>query len=233
MFALLFGLDQGANVSWRSPITITPLCATLPLLIAFLWVEARFASAPFTPGHIIFDRALVACYATNFFGYAGFTALIFYLPMFFQVVINMTPAQAGAGLIPAAISAVVGTLLGGIILKRIGRFYWLALVASSVGALAAIPIAVAPSLHKGALVTIYVASIASFVPQGITVTSSLIAISKFRDLLINNTADRILSIKRLSRRSSCSNRMLLPVPISRCSCWGFYSRFGHSRGPSH
>ncbi|KAL8823497.1 MAG: hypothetical protein Q9191_005802 [Dirinaria sp. TL-2023a] len=144
--------------------------------IAFLWVEARFASAPFTPGHIIFDKALVACYAQGFFGYAGFTALIFYLPTFFQVVIGMTPAGAGAGLIPAAISAVVGTLLGGIILKRIGKFYWLAVVAATAAALTAVPIAVAPSMRHGSVVTIYVASVASFVPQGITVTASLIAI---------------------------------------------------------
>lgn len=176
VFGLLFGLDRGANVSWRSPITLISLCVTVPLIIAFLWVEARFASSPFTPGHIIFDKALVACYAQSFFGYAGFTALIFYLPTFFQVVIGMTPAGAGAGLIPAAISAVVGTLLGGIILKRIGRFYWLAVVAATVGALAAVPIAVAPSMRHGSIITIYVASVASFVPQGITVTASLIAI---------------------------------------------------------
>ncbi|KAL9597692.1 MAG: hypothetical protein Q9179_004178 [Wetmoreana sp. 5 TL-2023] len=176
VFGLLFGLDRGTSVSWRNPVTLASLCATIPLLVAFLWVETRFASEPFTPGHVIFDKGLFACYVQNFFGYAGFTALIFYLPLFFQVALKMTPAQAGAGLIPAAISAVVGTLLGGIILKRIGRFYWLALIATSVGALAAIPIALAPSLKHGSLVTICIASVASFVPQGITVTASLIAI---------------------------------------------------------
>ena len=190
VFGLLFGLDRGATVSWRSPVTLISLCATVPLFIAFLWVESRFASAPFTPGHIIFDKALVACYAQGFFGYAGFTALIFYLPTFFQVVIGMTPAGAGAGLIPAAISAVVGTLLGGIILKRIGKFYWLAVVAATVGALAAVPIAVAPSMRHGSVVTIYVASVASFVPQGITVTASLIAISMYCNLSVEKTTNR-------------------------------------------
>ncbi|KAL8799210.1 MAG: hypothetical protein Q9182_006070 [Xanthomendoza sp. 2 TL-2023] len=176
VFVILFGLDRGANVSWRSPLTIASLCAIIPFLLAFLWVETRFASEPFTPGHVIFDKALCACYVQNFFGYAGFTALIFYIPFFFQVVLEMTPAQAGVGLIPAAISAVVGTLLGGFILKRIGKFYWLALTASIVGTVAAIPIALAPSLHRGSTTTIYIASVASFVPQGITITASLIAI---------------------------------------------------------
>ncbi|KAI4155731.1 MAG: hypothetical protein L6R39_001183 [Caloplaca ligustica] len=176
VFGLLFGLDRGTHLSWQSPAAIVSLCATVPLLVAFLWVEIRFAVEPFTPGHVVFDKALFACYAQNFFGYAGFTALVYYIPFYFQVVLTMTPAQAGAGLIPAAISAVVGTLLGGIILKRIGKFYWLALISSSVGALASIPIALAPSLHSGSLITICVTSVASFVPQGITVTASLIAI---------------------------------------------------------
>ena len=175
---LLFGLDRGSNVSWRSPLTIGSLCATIPLSAAFLVVEKRFAVEPFTPGHVIFDKALFACYAHNFFMYAAFTALVFYLPLFFQVVLGMTPTQAGASLIPAAVSAVIGTLLGGIILKRTGKFYWLAVVAITAATLGSIPIAVAPSLDGGSLASVYVGSIASFVPQGITLTASLIAISK-------------------------------------------------------
>lgn len=178
IFGLLFGLDRGSNVSWRSPLTIGSLCAAVPLTIAFLAVETRFAVEPFTPGHIIFDKALFACYTQNFFGYAAFTALIFHLPLFFQVILEMTPAQAGASLIPAAISAVVGTLLGGIILKKTGKFYWLAVLATTAATLGSIPIAVAPSLPSGALASIYIGSILSFVPQGVTVTASLIAISK-------------------------------------------------------
>lgn len=177
IFGLLFGLDRGSNISWRSPLTIASLCAAVPLSIAFLAVETRFAVEPFTPGHIIFDKALFACYTQNFFGYAAFTALVFYLPLFFQVILEMTPAQAGASLIPAAVSAVVGTLLGGIILKRTGKFYWLAVLATTAATLGSIPIAVAPSLNSGALASIYVGSVISFVAQGVTVTSSLIAIS--------------------------------------------------------
>ena len=174
---LLFGLDRGSNVSWRSPLTIASLCATVPLSIAFLGVETRFAVEPFTPGHVIFDKALFACYTQNFFGYAAFTALIIYLPLFFQVTLEMTPVRAGASLVPAAISAVVGTLLGGMILKRTGRFYWLAVLASTAATLGTMPLVAAPSLDGGSLAGIYVGSVISFVPQGVTVTASLIAIS--------------------------------------------------------
>lgn len=178
IFGLLFGLDRGSNVSWHSPLTIGSLCAIVPLSIAFIGVETRFAVEPFTPGHIIFDRALFACYTHNFFEYAAFTALIFHLPLFFQVIWGMTPAQAGASLIPAAVSVVVGTLLGGMILKRTGKFYWLAVLAATAATMGSIPIAVAPSLDSGSFASIYTGSIVSFVPQGVTVTASLIAISR-------------------------------------------------------
>lgn len=226
VFGLLFGLDRGTHLSWQSPAAIVSLCATVPLLVAFLWVEIRFAVEPFTPGHVVFDKALFACYAQNFFGYAGFTALVYYIPFYFQVVLTMTPAQAGAGLIPAAISAVVGTLLGGIILKRIGKFYWLALISSSVGALASIPIALAPSLHSGSLITICVTSVASFVPQGITVTASLIAISRFGTKVLSDITDR-RSFQCFSRRPGSCYSMLVPVPFARGSSWRLTGRLGH------
>ena len=180
VFTLLFGLDRGSNVSWRSPLTIGSVCAAVPLSIAFIVVETRFAVEPFTPGHVIFNKALVACYIQNFCGYAAFTALIFYLPLFFQAVLEMTPAQAGVGLIPAAVSVVVGTLVGGVTMRKTGKFYWLAVIAATVATIASIPIAVAPSLDdRGALASIYTASVVGGVPQGVTITASLIAISRF------------------------------------------------------
>ena len=183
IFGLLYGLDRGSNVSWHSPLAIVPICAAVPLSIAFVLVETRFAVEPFTPGHIIFDKALVACYSQNFFGYAAFTSFIFYLPLYFQVILKMTPAQAGVGLIPSAVSVVIGTLIGGIIMKRTGKFYWLAVLATTAATIGSIPLVVAPSLNaRGALASIYTASVVSFLPQGVVITASLIAISKPRYL---------------------------------------------------
>ena len=177
IFSILFGLDRGSNYSWRSPLTIGFLSACIPLAIAFLVVETRFAVEPFTPGHVVFNKALFACYSQNFFGYGAFTAFIFYLPLFFQVKLQMTPAQAGASLIPAAISVVIGTVAGGVILKRIGKFYWLAVLSSTLAVVGCIPVVIAPLLKQGSLISIYVGSV-GFLPQGVTITASLIAISE-------------------------------------------------------
>ena len=176
---LLFGLENGSNFSWRSPLTIVSLCITIPLVLAFLAVETRFAVEPFTPGHVIFDKTLLACYNQNFFAYAAFTALLFYLPLLFQVKYDMSPPRAGASLIPSAISVTVGTVLGGIILKRTGKFYQLAVLAQSLATLGIVPLVVAPSLTRGSVALFYLSSVIGFLPQGVTITASLIAISEF------------------------------------------------------
>ena len=178
VFALLFGLDRGVNISWSNPLAIGFTCATLPLLAAFLIVETKVALEPFTPGHIIFNGALFACYACNFFGYAAFTAFGFYLPSFLQIVLQMTPAEAGASMIPLAISGVSGTLLGGVIIKRTGRFYWLGICAAVCSTVGSLPIAWSAGLGTKSLPGIYVGSVISFIPQGMVVTASLIAISR-------------------------------------------------------
>ena len=175
---LLFGLNRGSNVSWGDPMTITFLCVTIPLSIAFLGVETRFAAEPFTPGHVIFDKGLFACYVQNFFLYAAVTSQIFYLPLFFQVKLGMTPTQAGAALIPAAISAVLGTVVGGYVMKRTGRFYWLTQFASTAAVLGTVPFVVAPSLHHGSLACIFIGCVLSLVSSGVTIVASLLAISE-------------------------------------------------------
>lgn len=175
--SLLYGLNRGSNVSWNSPLTLGSLCATLPLLIAFLAVETRFAVEPLAPAHVIFDKALVACYCQNFFGFAAFNALIIYLPLYFLVVLGMTPIRAGVSLVPTVVSLVFGTLLSGLVVKRTGKLYWLAVTSSTAATIGLIPIVVAPSLNDGLLPSIYIGSIISFVPQGVTLNASLVAIS--------------------------------------------------------
>ncbi len=90
----------------------------------------------------------------------------------------MSPAQSGASMTPLAISAVVGTLFGGIIIKRTGKFYWLGVSAAIVSTLGSLSIAWAAGQGLGALSGIYAGSIVSFIPQGMVVTASLIAISE-------------------------------------------------------
>ena len=119
--ALLLGLDQGSNVAWNSPLTITCLALVAPACALFIYVELKVASNPFAPARIIFDRALVAAYMLNFFSMAGWFGILFYLPLYYQAVDDVSASQAGLRLLPAILTAVTGSLLGGLIIQRTGQ----------------------------------------------------------------------------------------------------------------
>ncbi|GME28546.1 putative mfs multidrug transporter protein [Neofusicoccum parvum] len=129
VFMLLMGLDRGSNVSWNDRLTIISLAVSVPLFLIFIFVEVKIASEPFAPGHIIFERSLVACYFCNFFSFSGYMATLFYLPLYFQVVDGASATQAGVRLIPGIVAGVTGSLFGGFYMQWTGRYYWITVAA--------------------------------------------------------------------------------------------------------
>ncbi|KAL8650135.1 MAG: hypothetical protein Q9226_005276 [Calogaya cf. arnoldii] len=176
IFALLLGLDRGSNVSWSTPIAYVPLALSVPLCILFGLVEQKFAAEPFAPSRIIWDRGLSACYLCNFFGSGGYLALQFYIPLFFQTVDGYTATQASVRLLPMIVAMVSGSLVGGLVMQKTGRYYWLTVSAYTM-LLAGILIVM---LCAGVLVNntygIAVGLVLAGAGGGISVTSSLIGL---------------------------------------------------------
>ncbi|MCJ1431833.1 hypothetical protein MMC27_001188 [Xylographa pallens] len=129
VFTLLLGLDRGSNVSWSAPISVVSLCLALPLFILFVFVEHNYAAEPFAPGHIIFERSLFACYLCNFFSFGGWLACLFYIPLFFQTVDSFSATQAGVRLLPGICASVSGSLFGGLVMQKTGKYYILTILA--------------------------------------------------------------------------------------------------------
>lgn len=178
VFGLLLGLDRGSNVSWTMPLTIVCLIASVLLFIAFVFVEIRFAAEPFAPGHIIFDRTLIACYGCNFFSFGGWLATLFYIPLYFQAMEDVSATIAGIRLLPTILSAVSGSLYSGIRMRKTGKYYWL-----TFNAYASLTVGVTILfLSSGILTSNYIVMIlgtmlAAF-GNGIGVTTTLIGLSK-------------------------------------------------------
>ena len=123
--ALLVGLDRGSNVAWRDKWALGLVCASLPLFAVFVAVEVWLAAEPFAPGHVIFEPSLFAAYLCNFFSFAGWLAVMFYVPLYFQAVDSLSATQAGVRLIPGIVLSVSGSLFGGFYMRWTGRYYWL------------------------------------------------------------------------------------------------------------
>jgi hypothetical protein len=173
---LLVGLDRGSNVSWNDKITISCVSISLPLFALFVVVEVRVASEPFAPGHIIFERSLVAAYLCNFFSFAGWLAAIFYVSLYFQAVYGMSATRASLLLIPCIIASVSGSLFGGFYMQRTGHYYWLTVICYAFLVVGLIIIVLfsgtVASLIPGMIIGMVICGFSA----GIGVTSSLIGL---------------------------------------------------------
>ena len=175
VFGMLIGLDRGSNVSWSSPITIAGLCTT-PLFIVFLLVEKYVASNPFAPGHIILNRSLFACYLCNFFAFSGWVASQFFLPLYWQAIYDYSAAQAGALLLPSIVTGVLGSLAGGIYMKRTGKYFWITVMTytNMTGGLALIAL-FAGIIKQNLALMVVGTTICSF-SNGLGITTTLIGL---------------------------------------------------------
>ncbi|PHH69768.1 hypothetical protein CDD82_7515 [Ophiocordyceps australis] len=134
VMALLLGLDSGSNLGWSHPITIASVCAAPFLFVLFVLIEVRVASHPFAPGHIIFDRALFACYLANFFSVASTFGALFFLPLYLQAVEGQSATTSGALLVPSMLASVVASVGSGWTIKKTGRFYAITILSYAVQA---------------------------------------------------------------------------------------------------
>lgn len=100
---------------------------------------------------------------------------IFYLPLFFQAVDGQTATQAGVRLIPTIAAGVCGSLLGGILMQRTGKYYWLTVSAYNGLTLGMLLILLFTGLSNNTYGIITGLSIAGF-SNGIGVTTSLIGL---------------------------------------------------------
>jgi MFS family permease len=175
-FTLLLGLDRGSNVSWSSNLAIVCLSVSSPLFAIFILVEMKWASNPFAPGHIIFERSLFASYLCNFFGIGGYMATLFYMPLFFQAVDGVSAFDAGLRLIPGIIASVLGSIGGGIIMQKTGKYYWITVMAYALLTCGATIIVLFSGLILNSTIGIITGLVFTGFGGGMGVTTTLIAL---------------------------------------------------------
>ncbi|KAK2467206.1 hypothetical protein APHAL10511_000755 [Amanita phalloides] len=128
IFFLLVGLDRGSNISWSDLLTVSSLVASAVLATLFVYIEVSIASEPFAPARIVSNRSLLPCYITGFFGAPASATLVFYVPLFYQAVEGKTASETSIWLITNVIASLAGSLLGGYIMQRTGKYYAITVV---------------------------------------------------------------------------------------------------------
>ncbi|KAL4804803.1 major facilitator superfamily-domain-containing protein [Aspergillus unguis] len=176
VLGFLVGFDRGSNVSWTMPLTIISLSVSAVLFVLFVFVEIYYATEPFAPGHIIFDRGFVAAYGCNFFSFAGWMAGLFYLPLYFQAMDGVSATGAGLRLLPCIFFGVSGSLFAGFMMKWTGKYYWLTVAGYASLTLGLAIIFLFSGVVADSLIPIIIGTVFSSFGNGIGVTTTLISL---------------------------------------------------------
>lgn len=98
------------------------------LFLAFIYVEAYISEEPIIPIHLLGNRTVLSSSLTNwFFTMAVFTTL-FYVPIYFTSVMNLTASENGLRLVPNFFGVSLGSVGAGYYMKHYGKYYNLAVV---------------------------------------------------------------------------------------------------------
>ncbi|KAG0241375.1 major facilitator superfamily domain-containing protein [Mortierella sp. GBAus27b] len=112
----------GGKYAWKSGIVIGLLCAGLVVTIIFAVVEWKIPSEPIVPIHLFRLRNLWSTYGSLFFSGMAFFGILFYLPLYFQIVKDESATIGGLETVPFVIGIVITSISSGIWVLKKGTF---------------------------------------------------------------------------------------------------------------
>ncbi|KAG0279017.1 hypothetical protein BGZ95_002531 [Linnemannia exigua] len=130
---LLLPLSWGGNkYAWNSGIVIGLLVAGLAVAVIFILVEWKVPKEPILPIHLFKIRNIKATYGALFFNGMAFFGVIFYLPIYFQVILNESATIGGLETVPFVIGIVITSVSSGIWVLKRGTFAFMPAVGNFV-----------------------------------------------------------------------------------------------------
>ncbi|KAJ3170467.1 hypothetical protein HDU87_008761 [Geranomyces variabilis] len=122
--ALILPLQLGGNSwEWASGQSIGCFVAGAVLLIVFVFIEKRFAKEPVVALDIMFQNRNVPLFVfVAFMAGAAFMSLIYYIPIYFQIVNGHSATRAGIDTIPMVMGFVLTSIASGQLISRYGIY---------------------------------------------------------------------------------------------------------------
>lgn len=135
---LLLALQWGGTTYTWSNWRIILLLVLFPVLfLSFLAVQIRTPDTATLPMRILTQRTIASAFAFTFTSQASMLAITYYIPLFFQALKNFSPIDSGLATLPSILSLVIGTILAGGLVQRLGYpapFMLVSAILSAIGA---------------------------------------------------------------------------------------------------
>ena len=119
MFAFVFGLQEGHDWGWSSPVTLGFLASGLILLEIFSFIQIK-SDDPLIQLRLFRNPAFAIDCALLFCIQFAMISLIVFGAIFLQKNLGFTPLEAGLGIMPIIISVVIMSQISGRLFDRIG-----------------------------------------------------------------------------------------------------------------
>lgn len=117
---LVYAMVNTNQYGWGSVQTIGELIGSALLLLAFVTIEARFASHPLMPLRIFRSRTLSGANVVALLVGLTLFAVFFFLTLYMQQVLHFTPVQAGFAYVPFTVGIIVASGIGAVLVGRFG-----------------------------------------------------------------------------------------------------------------
>ncbi|KAF9290160.1 hypothetical protein BGZ74_000568 [Mortierella antarctica] len=126
----------GSTYEWNSPIIIGLLVGGFAIIGIFLLIEWKQALEPIIPFYLFKTRTNNAVFLTSFFVGMGFFGIMFFMPLYFQIVRQESATASGLEMLPLIVGLLVTSIGSGIMVSKYGQFrpfIWIGLILSTTG----------------------------------------------------------------------------------------------------
>ena len=150
MLVLTWG---GNRYLWLSPTIIAMVGASVALAFSFVWY-ARKADEPFLPLPLMGGTVVPYAMAAGGCALGAITGLTVHLPLYYEVVYQLSASEAGLALIPLAAISTCGAAIAGKTMARSRHYKRVAIIGDAVAAICAAVLAVTTLPLWGLLVVL-------------------------------------------------------------------------------
>ncbi|KAK4234362.1 major facilitator superfamily domain-containing protein [Achaetomium macrosporum] len=129
---LLLALQWGGTTyAWSDGRIIALLTLTGVLVVAYCLVQV-FTSTATLPPRLVKQRNVVSAFWATLTINCGMYIYVYFLPIWFQAVLGVSPVDSGIRLLPVMLSMVVGSIFSGALNSKIGYYTPVGIVGSCI-----------------------------------------------------------------------------------------------------
>lgn len=115
----------GTVYPWTSARVLVPLIVGLVGIIGFIVFEGfpKLAPNPIMPHCLFGNRTTIIVFFNTFLQGTIVIAVLYFLPVYFQAVLLSSPGRSGVQLLPMVMLQIVGAIVGGGLLEKLGHYH--------------------------------------------------------------------------------------------------------------